>query len=155
MVDEQPAEQRPGDAGEHEHHLDVALVAAALARLDELGDDRHRERHQPARAEALQGAERDQLAQRLRGPAQRRPGQEHRNRRLEERLAAVEVAHPAPQRHGDRRGEQVGGDDPRELVDAAEVPDDRREGGGDDRLVERRQEHRQEQPGEDGFEVVT
>ena len=118
---EHAAEQRARDAREHEHHLDVALVAAALARRHEVGDDRHRERHQPAGAEALEAAEGDQLAEALREPAQRRAEQEDRDRGLEQALAAVQVGRTTPQRDRDGGGQQVGGDDPGEPVDPAEV----------------------------------
>jgi hypothetical protein len=46
------------------------------------------------------------------------------------------------------RGEQVGGHHPRQVVQAAEVADDRRQRGRHDRLVERRQEHAEHQCGE-------
>ena len=153
VVGEHAAEQRPGHAGDHEDHLDVALVAPTLARGHDLGDDRHRERHQPAGAQALEGAEADQLGEVLSGAAQRRTGEEHGDRGEEERLAAVEVARAAPQRHRDGGAEQIGGDDPRKLVDPAEVADDRRQRRGHDRLVERREQHRQQQAGEGRAEV--
>ena len=41
---------------------DVALVAAALARLDEVADGRHGERHEPARGDALRRARDDEHA---------------------------------------------------------------------------------------------
>jgi hypothetical protein len=148
VVGEDAAEQRAGDAREHERHLDVALVAPALAWGDDVGDDRHRQRHQAAGAEALEAAEPDQLAEALRHAAQRGAGQEHGDRGLEEPLAPVQVADAPPQRRRDGRREQVGGHDPRQVVDPAEVADDRRERRRDDRLVQRRQQHRQQQAGE-------
>jgi hypothetical protein len=153
MVGEHAAQQRPGDAGDHEDHLDVALVAPALTRGHDLGDDRHRERHQPAGAQALQRAEGDQLRQVLRGAAQRRPGEEDADGGEEQRLAAVEVARPPPQRHGHGGAQQVGGDDPRELIEPTEVAHDRGQRRGHDRLVERREQHRQQQAGEGRAEV--
>ena len=56
-VDEEAAEQRPGDRGDGEHRADQAHVAAALARRDDVGDDRLRADHQAAGADALQRAE--------------------------------------------------------------------------------------------------
>ena len=101
-VGERAAEQRAGDGGGRPHRADVALVAAALARREEVGDRRLAERDQPARADALQRAERDQLRHGLREPAQRGADQEDRDRDDEQPPAAVEVAELAVQRDGDR-----------------------------------------------------
>jgi hypothetical protein len=154
VVGEDAAEQRSGDAGEDEDQLDVALVAPALARRDDLADDRHRQRHQPAGAEALEGAEADQLAERAGHAGQSRAGQEDDDRRDEQRLASVEIAGAPPQRHRDGGAQQVGGDDPGELVEATEVADDRGQRRGHDRLVQRRQEHRQQQAAERQHELA-
>ena len=61
VLGEEAAEQRPEHAGRAEDRAEQALVLAALARRDEVADDRHRQHHQPAAAEALEGAEGDQL----------------------------------------------------------------------------------------------
>ena len=55
------AEQRPGHAGDAEDRAEVALVPAALAGRNDVADDAEGDRHQPAAADALQGAEGDQL----------------------------------------------------------------------------------------------
>ena len=148
-VDEEAAEQRPRDRGDSEHGADQAHVAAALPRRDDVGDDRLRADHQPAGADPLQRAEADQLAHRLREPGEHRAGEEDQDRRQEDRLAPDHVAELAVERRRDRRGEQVRGHDPREVVEAAEVADDRRQRGRDDRLVERGQEHAEHQRDED------
>ena len=152
LVDEEAAEQRPGDRGDGEHGADQAHVAAALPRRDDVGDDRLRADHQAAGADALQGAEGDQLGHRLAEAREHRAGEEDDDRRQEHGLAPVHVAELAVDRRRDRRGEQVGRHDPGEVVEAAEVADDRRQRGRDDRLVERRQEHAEHQRGEDGRE---
>ena len=82
-------------------------------------------------------------------PAQHRADEEDDDRRLEDALAAVEVAELAVDRRRDRRGQQVAGDDPGELIEAAELGGDRRQRGGDDRPVERRQQDRQHERRED------
>ena len=64
-------------------------------------------------------------------------------------LAAVEVAELAVERADDGRREQVRRDDPREVLEPAEVADDRRQRGRDDRLVERREQHDEHQRAED------
>ena len=82
-------------------------------------------------------------------PAERRADQEEHDRDLQDELAAVEVAELAVERAGDRRGQQVRGDDPREVGDPAEVADDRRQRRRDDRLVERGEQQHEHQRQED------
>ena len=60
-------------------------------------------------------------------------------------LAPVHVPELPVERRRDGRGEQVRGHDPGEMVEAAEVADDRRQRGRHDRLVERGQEHAEHQ----------
>ena len=151
-LDQEAAEQRSGDRGDREHGADQAHVAAAIARRHDVGDDRLRADHQPARAHALQRAEGDQLSHRLAQPGQQRADQEDQDRGQEHRLAAVHVAELSVQRRRRRRGQQVGRDDPGQVLETAEVADDRRQRGGDDRLVERGQEHAEHQRGEDRHE---
>ena len=56
-----PPSTGPSTRGRAEDGAEVALVAAALARRDDVADHRERQRHQAAAAEALDGAEGDQL----------------------------------------------------------------------------------------------
>ena len=65
-------------------------------------------------------------------------------RELEQPLAAVAVAELAPQRRRRGGGDDVGGDDPRDVGEAPEIGGDRRQRGGQDRLVEHRREHRED-----------
>ena len=149
LVDEEAAEERPDDRRHAEDAPEEALVAAAISRRDDVADDGERHDHQSAGAEALERTERDQLAHVLRQPAERRPGEEDHDRRLQHLLAAVEVAELPVQRAGDRRRQQVRRDDPRQVLEAAELAHDRRQRGGDDRLVERREQQDQQERGED------
>ncbi len=151
-LDEEAAEQRAGDRRDREHGADQAHVAAALARRHDLGDDRLRADHQAAGAEALQRAEGDQLAHRLAQARQQRAGEEDHDRGQEHGLAPVHVAELSVERRRRRGREQVGGDDPREVLEATEVADDRRQRRRDDRLVQRGQEHAQHQRAEHGHE---
>src|SRR6266496_6809006 len=98
-----------------------------------------------AGADALDRTEDDQLDHVLRQPAERGAGEEDRDRDQEERLASVRVAQLAVERHGDRRPEHVGGENPRVLGDPAELRDDLRQRGRDDRLSERREQQRHHQ----------
>ena len=59
----------------------------------------------------------------------------------EDPLAAVHVGEPAPERDRRDLGEQIGGEHPGVVVDAVQVADHRRHRGGDDRAVERGEEH--------------
>src|SRR5436189_45198 len=61
VVDEEAADQRPDHGRDPEDAAEVALVAAALARRDDVADDRDRRHHQASAAEPLEAAERDQL----------------------------------------------------------------------------------------------
>ena len=107
VVDEEPAEQRPDDGRDAEHPAEVALIPPPLARRDDVADHRERHDHQAARAEALQGAKRDQLRHRLREAAEHGSDQEDDDRRLQHLLAPVEVAELPVERAGDR-GERAG-----------------------------------------------
>jgi hypothetical protein len=155
VVDQEAADQRPGHAADPEDGTEDALVAAAVARRDDVADDRLREDDEPAAAEALHRAEGDELAHALGLAAQRRPDEEDDDRGLEDALATVEVAELAVERRRDRRGQQVAGDDPRELVEAAELGRDSRQRGRDDRPVERRQQDRQHERREDDQDLAT
>ena len=107
VVDEEAAEQRPGDRRDGEHRADQAHVATALPRRDDVGDDRLRADHQAAGADALERAERDQLLHRLAEPGEHRAGEEDQDRGQEDGLAPVHVAELAVDRRRDRRREQV------------------------------------------------
>ena len=149
VVDEEAAEQRADHGRDAEDSAEEALVLAPLARRDDVADDGHRRHDQAAAADPLEGAERDQLAHVLREPAQRRADQEDDDRRLQDDPAAVQVAELPVHRPDDGRGEQVRGDDPGQMLDPAEIADDRRQRGRDDRLVERGQQQDQHQRAED------
>jgi hypothetical protein len=149
VIDEEAAEERPDHRRDAEHGAEVALVAAALPRWNDVPDDGDRDDDQAAAAEALQGTEGDQLLHVLAEAAERGADEEDRDRRLQHDLAAVEIAELAVDRPGDGRGEQVRRDDPGELRDAAEVADDRRQRRRHDRLVERREQEHEHQRAED------
>src|SRR5581483_4316846 len=100
----------------------------------------------------LQRAEADQLAHRLGETGQHRAAEEDHDRRQEDGLAPDHVAELPVERRRDGRGEQVGGHHPGEVVEAAQVADDRWQRGRDDRLVERSQEHPQHQRCEHGVQ---
>jgi hypothetical protein len=126
-----------------------ALVAAALARRDDVPDDRHRDNDQAAAAEPLHRAEDDQLQHAPGEPAQRGADEEEHERGLQDALAPVHVAELPVDRSHHRRCQQVRGHHPREVLEAAQLADDCRQRRRDDRLVERRDEEHEQQRAED------
>ena len=149
VVGEEAAEQRPGDGGQSEGGADQAHVAAALPGRYDIGHDRLDADHEAAAADALDGAEDDQFVHRARPARQRRADDEDENGEDEDRLAAEEVTELAVEGQTDGRGQQVGRHRPGHLVQTVQFADDLRQGGGDDGLVERREQQRQHQADED------
>ena len=149
VVGDEAADERAEDRGEAEDATHEALVLAALTRRDDVADDRLRERHQRAHAGALDGAGRDEPPEVLGEAGQDRAGHEDDEAAEVEAAPAVEVAHLADDRHGDRADEHGGGGEPRVVVDAAELGDDARHRRPDDRLADRRDEHAEHERDED------
>src|SRR6185312_13329647 len=123
------------------------LVAAPLARGHQVADNRHRERHEPARGRALHGPHRDQLGDVGSDAAERGRRQEEDQRDLEQELAAMAVTELAPERRGGGRSDDVGADDPRDVAEAAEIAGDHRQGRRKDGLVEDGGKHGQNDRG--------
>jgi hypothetical protein len=123
LIGEESPDERSEPTRQRECTREVPGVAAALSRRDDVADDGEGERRDPARAETLQPAERDQLAEVLGDATQHRRDEEQRNGGLVDALAAVEVGDLAVERHACRRAEQVRGDDPREMFEPTEVTD--------------------------------
>ena len=148
MIDEEAADQRANDGGDPEHRAEKALVAPALARRDEVADHGDGDDDQSSAAQAFERAEHDQLQHVLRNAAQRGAHEKHRDRHLQNDLAAVEIAEFSVERAGDRAGEQIGRHHPREITQAAKVADHGRQCGGNDGLVEGGEPQRQKQRAE-------
>ena len=68
VIGEQAAEQRPEHRRDTEHRAERALVLAAFAQRDDVGDDRRRGHHQQAGGEALHRPPRDQPRHPLASP---------------------------------------------------------------------------------------
>ena len=150
----QPPTSGPPTVARHHHDHEVAHVLAALAGRDDLAERGHRADDQAAGAEALDGAEGDQLRHRVRQAGQRRPDQEDDDREDEELLPAVHVAELAVERRGDRGREHVGGDHPRQVRRAAQVAHDPRQRRADHQLVEHGEQHRQQQAGQQDHDLL-
>ena len=150
MFSQKAAEHRPAHRGGREHRADIALVAAALARGNNVGDDGLRERHQPAAAEALEGARQHQLGHAGRQRAGHRARDKNADGDEHQHAPAVDIRELAVERRHRRAGEQIGRHHPGQVADIAEMPADGRQRGGDDGLVERAEEHRQHDAEHDG-----
>src|SRR6266702_1239967 len=136
LVDEEAAEQRSDQGGEPPYRSEQTLVATAIARryqVADRGDDRN---HQASAADALHEAEADELGHGPAHPAERRSGQEHHDRRLQDDLAAVEIAELAVDRSDDGRSEEIRGHDPGEVRQSSQLADAGRQRGRDDGLIE-------------------
>src|ERR1700704_1011305 len=98
MVGEEPAEQRTRNAGAAEERTEHALIPPALARADDVGDDRLPEDNEPARSDALHRSERDEHRHRRRHAAEHAADEEDPDRDLEQALAPEQVAEFPAQR---------------------------------------------------------
>ncbi len=143
------ADQRAGHGGEAEGGTDQAHVAAAGPWRYDIGDDRLDPDDEPAAADALDGPEDDQFVHRPRPAGQRRADGEDEDGEEEDGLTAEEVAELAVEGQPDGGGEEVGRHRPGHPAQAVQLADDLRECGGDDGLVEGREQQRQHQTEED------
>jgi len=152
-IGDDAAEQRSGDRAAREHRAEHALIAAALARAEQIPDRDLRQRQQPAGAQSLHRPESDELVHGLRQAGEHRAQQEDSDRHIEQRLAAMLIAELAVERHRHGRGHDVGRHHPGQMRDRPEIADDARQGGGDDALIERAEGQDQDQSGEDRTDI--
>ena len=153
VVGEQSAEQRPEHRGHAEHRAERALVLAAFPQRDDLADQRRRGDHQTAGADALHGPAATSIDMFVGQAADERPHDEDQHAELENPLAAEQVSEFPGQHGGHGLGQQVGGDHPAHVPGAAEVADDGRQRGRDDRLVQRGQQHAEQDRREDDVDL--
>src|SRR5918996_455691 len=145
----------PAARGRPEHRRDgedatrEALPLAAAAGRDDVADHGDGERDEAAGAQSLHRAPGDQELERRREASEHGAGREEEDPEDEERPASVQVGELPVEGDGDRHAEHVGGEDPRVLLEPAQVRDDPRRRRGDDRLVQRRDEHAEHESGED------
>ncbi len=125
-------------------HREIAVVLAALLGRGDVAQHHHAGRGQSAAAEPVQHAAEDQHDHVGRERADQRAQHVERDRDQQRDAAAVGVADLAVQR-GDRGvGDQIGGDQPGQVVHVAELAADGRQRARQDRGVERAHEHRQQ-----------
>ncbi len=150
VVGDPPADEGPGQEAESEHGAEETRVAAALTGGEEVADGRHGHRHDGAGPQALQRPESDQLLHVLREPGEPGAGQEQADAEQEHGFASVDVGELAVDGDRHRRAQQVGRDHPDVDVGALQIGDDPRQGRPHHGLVERGEEHRQEDGAKDG-----
>ena len=153
VLDDDPAEERTDEPGDAPHRAEDALHPAALFQVVDVADDGEGRRLHRSGPEPLHGAEGDERADPLREPARHRADEEDGDAGEEHRLAPVEIGELAVDGDRHRRGEQVRGEDPGVVVDAAEIADYGRHGRGDNRHLHR--SHRQaEEERDDGERAI-
>ena len=149
VVGDEAAGQGARDRRDAEDRAHEALVLAALTGGDDVADDRLGQRHQGAHAQALDGAAEDEHPEVPGEPTDDRADHEDDEAGEVEAAAAVEVGQLADDGHGDRGDEHRGRGDPAVVLHAAELGDDARHRGADDRLADRRDEHAEHEADED------
>ena len=154
MLGEYAAEHGTHQACGHPDAAEIGLIPAALARADHVGDHGLHDRHDAAAAEPLQAARDDQYRHVRRHRAEDRADREQDQRNRNHDAAAVNVAQRAEHRRDRGRGQEIGRDDPGQVADVVELAADRRQRRRHDGLVERGQEHRQQQAHQDGANLV-
>src|SRR5579872_689977 len=145
-LDEKPARHRPADTGDRPDTAEISLIPAALPGRDDIGDDRLRHADEPAAAQPLKGARRDELKEILRQRGEDRGRHENHDRDLEKAPPAIEIAQFAIEGGGGGGSQEIGGHDPGKVLRAAKLPHHGRQGGRDNGLIERRQHEAQHHP---------
>ena len=156
VVGDQATDQRTGDHGQCHDAAHHSLVLAPVPGGDQVADEGERPDHQTAGAKALERTEQDQLGHRpdllvepgeLAGrTGEHRAEDEQEDRSEEDPLAAVEVTELSPDRGRDGHAQHVCGDDPGQLGQSAQLPDNLGHGRSHDHVVEHRQHHCQQKP---------
>ena len=144
MVGDQAAEQRAAAAGGGVGRGEVAVIAAALLGRDQIGEHDHAHGRQPAAAEAVQDAAQDQHQHVRRQRADQRAGHIGQDRDAQREPAPMDVRDLAVERDDRGRCQQIGGDQPGQVVHVAEIAPDRRQRRRQNGLVERAHERRQQ-----------
>ena len=144
-----PPTAGPDDRRPAPHGAEQALDLGALGRRVDVADDREGDRLKGPGAEPLDRSKDDQLDHRRGEAAGQRSDDEDDEPEHEDRLSAVHVGELAEEGHRRRCGQEVAGEDPRVLGEAAQLADDRRHRRADHARIERRErEGRQDRGGD-------
>ena len=149
MVDDKAARERANHRRDAEDAAEETLIASAFARRHDVADDGDRRHDQAAAAETLHDAERDEFRQVLGHAAQRRAEEEDHNCRLQHDAPPEQISELAVEGNDDRRCQEIGRHDPGEVGQAADLADDGRQRGRDDRLIEGGEQEDEHERGED------
>ncbi len=106
VLGQEAAHQWPDDERDPEDRAEEALVLAALLGCEHVADDRQRDREERASADALDGAEEDELRHVLAEPGEGRADEEDDDADHEDRLAPIQVGQLAPEGHADGARQQ-------------------------------------------------
>jgi hypothetical protein len=136
VVGEDAAQRRADERRDRPHGREVALDRGALGHRVDVPDDRHADRLHRAGSEALEQPERDEAAHRPGESAEQRAEHEQPHAEEHDRLATDDVGHLAVDRHRHGLGQEVDGEQPRELAQPTEVAHDRGHRCGEDRRVD-------------------
>ena len=142
ILDEEGAERRAEDRGNAEHPREIPLDPRPLGRRVDVADDGRGNRLDRAGTGTLQRAEENQRPHPPSKATQQRSHEKQAGAGEEHRLAAIEIGQSAVDRDRHRLGQQKGGERPAEQGKPAEIGDDRRHGGGDDRALRGGQDDR-------------
>ena len=130
-VGEEATEERAHQRGESPHPGNVTLHLGATLEAEEIRNDRHANRHQRARTETLQHAERDELDHAPRQTGQRGADEKDHETGEERGPTSEQIGQASPERHRDGGRQEEPGEDPRVDLEAAQALHDDRHGGGD------------------------
>ena len=144
VVGDEAAEHRPAAACGRVGEREVGVIAPALLGRDQVAEHDHPHRRETAAAESVQHAAENQHQHVGGERAHERARQIDQDRDPKREPAAMDVGDLAVERDGGGRRQQVGGDQPRQAVDVAQVASDRRQRARQDGLVERAHERRQQ-----------
>ena len=154
MFGEEAAENRAERRRDHERRRHVALIFAAIAGWNDVGDNDLADRTQAATAEALQCARGDQQRHRVRQSAEYRRQHEDGDRDEHDTPAPVMVTQAAIDRRRGCRSHEIGRDDPCQQFPSLQVVGDCRQTRRDNRLVQIGQEQRQHETEHDRCDVL-
>jgi hypothetical protein len=149
VVGNEAAERRPAAARGRIGEREIGVVAPALLRRHQVAEHDHAHRREAAAAEPVQHAPEDEHQHVGRQRADQRAREISEDRDAQRELAAVDVGDLAVERHHRGRRQQIGGDQPGQVVDVVELAPDRRQRARQDGLVERAHEGRQQDAEDD------
>ncbi len=149
VIADPAAERRPGAARGGKGDREIGVIFGAILWRGDIAQNHLRDRGQAAAAAALHDAAADQHQHAGRRRRQQRARHIDAERDQERRAPAVDIGEFAIERGQRRRGDQVGRDQPRQIVHVAERAADGRQRGRQDRLVDRAEKHRQHHADDD------